>query len=62
MNLGPETINQYANDLGPWLYAVLFLIIFAETGLVITPFLPGTHFCSRSAPSPPIPVLQSSLD
>jgi membrane-associated protein len=41
INLGPETINQYANDLGAWLYVVLFLIIFAETGLVITPFLPG---------------------
>jgi len=41
INLGPETVNRYANDLGPWLYAVLFLIIFAETGLVITPFLPG---------------------
>ena len=41
INLGPETINQYANDLGPWLYGVLFLIIFAETGLVVTPFLPG---------------------
>jgi membrane-associated protein len=41
INLGPETINQYANDLGPWLYVVLFLIIFAETGLVVTPFLPG---------------------
>jgi len=27
--------------LGPWLYVVLFLIIFCETGLVVTPFLPG---------------------
>ena len=26
---------------GMWVYAVLFLIIFAETGLVVTPFLPG---------------------
>ena len=26
---------------GPWLYLVLFVIIFCETGLVVTPFLPG---------------------
>jgi membrane-associated protein len=36
-----ETLNGYATTLGPWLYVVLFVIIFAETGLVITPFLPG---------------------
>lgn len=26
---------------GTWTYAILFLIVFAETGLVVTPFLPG---------------------
>lgn len=26
---------------GPWIYFILFLIIFCETGLVVTPFLPG---------------------
>jgi len=32
-----EIIANY----GVWTYAVLFLIIFAETGLIVTPFLPG---------------------
>lgn len=30
-------VGQY----GTWIYAILFLIIFCETGLVVTPFLPG---------------------
>lgn len=29
------------NEYGPWIYAILFLIIFCETGLVVTPILPG---------------------
>jgi membrane-associated protein len=40
-HLSPESINSLAIDIGPWLYVVLFAIIFAETGLVATPFLPG---------------------
>jgi membrane-associated protein len=28
-------------DYGIWIYAILFLIIFVETGLVVMPFLPG---------------------
>ena len=28
-------------DFGPWFYAIIFLVIFCETGLVVTPFLPG---------------------
>ena len=28
-------------QFGPWLYVILFLIVFCETGLVVTPFLPG---------------------
>ncbi len=29
------------SQYGVWTYAILFLIVFAETGLVVTPFLPG---------------------
>ena len=32
-----ELVTTY----GVWIYAILFLIVFAETGLVVTPFLPG---------------------
>jgi membrane-associated protein len=34
-------IGQLADSYGPWVYALLFVIIFSETGLVVTPFLPG---------------------
>lgn len=34
-------LAQMAQDMGPWLYLLLFAIIFAETGLVVMPILPG---------------------
>ncbi len=34
-------MNTLVNTFGLWTYALLFLIIFCETGLVIMPFLPG---------------------
>ena len=34
-------LNAWAGTLGPWLYVVLFAVVFCETGLVVTPFLPG---------------------
>jgi membrane-associated protein len=36
-----EHLTQFVQDYGTFTYAILFTIIFAETGLVVTPFLPG---------------------
>jgi membrane-associated protein len=34
-------LEVFVSHYGPWVYGLLFLIVFAETGLVVTPFLPG---------------------
>lgn len=34
-------LGELINYFGPWTYVVLFAIIFAETGVVVMPFLPG---------------------
>ena len=36
-----KTLGDIIADFGPWTYAILFAIIFIETGLVVMPFLPG---------------------
>jgi membrane-associated protein len=40
LHLG-DHLTDWSNAWGPWLYVVLFAVIFCETGLVVTPFLPG---------------------
>lgn len=37
-------LNNWITDLGPWIYVLVFMVIFCETGLVVTPFLPGDSF------------------
>ena len=34
-------LNEVIQDYGLWTYLILFLIVFCETGLVVTPILPG---------------------
>ncbi len=34
-------LAMLVENYGAWVYAILFLIVFCETGLVVTPFLPG---------------------
>jgi membrane-associated protein len=36
-----DHLVELLRDYGPWIYVILFAIVFAETGFVVTPFLPG---------------------
>lgn len=36
-----QHLQALSTQYGAWIYAILFLIVFCETGLVVTPFLPG---------------------
>ena len=36
-----QHLLSWVTLFGPWLYVLMFLVIFCETGLVVTPFLPG---------------------
>jgi membrane-associated protein len=36
-----DHLRSFVQAYGPWVYALLFLIVFVETGVVVMPFLPG---------------------
>ncbi len=36
-----EHLETFVQNYGTWVYALLFLIVFVETGVVVMPFLPG---------------------
>jgi len=56
-------LQVLASEYGLWLYGILFVIIFCETGLVVTPFLPGDSllFAAGSLASIPGSTLDEHL-
>jgi membrane-associated protein len=56
-------LAEFVRDYGMWVYALLFAIIFVETGLVVMPFLPGDSLlfvvgtlCGTGAMSLPLAI------
>jgi len=47
-----QHLLEFVRDYGAWVYGILFVIIFVETGCVVWPFLPGD---SVAIPVPPLP-------
>jgi membrane-associated protein len=57
-------LQALGEQYGVWIYAILFVIVFAETGFVVTPFLPGDSLlfatgalCATGALSAPVSAL-----
>jgi membrane-associated protein len=55
-----QHLLEFITDYGTWVYGILFVIVFAETGIVVTPFLPGDSllfavgaFCAAGALNAP---------
>lgn len=66
IHFSPDVVNGWAHALGPWLYVLLFGIVFAETGLVVTPFLPGDSLlfavgAVAAVPSSPIDLTLTAV-
>lgn len=55
-------LGQAISDYGTWTYLLLFLIVFCETGLVVTPFLPGDSLLfAAGALAATVPALNVKL-
>ena len=55
---------EFVRNYGSWVYGILFVIVFAETGFVVTPFLPGDSLlfatgalCATGVLSTPVAVV-----
>jgi membrane-associated protein len=44
-----SNLTYMIDHFGPWVYAILFVVVFCETGLVVTPFLPGDSLIFAAA-------------
>ena len=55
-------LGELVQYLGPWIYVLLFLIIFCETGLVVTPILPGDSLLFALGAFAANPYLTGPLD
>jgi membrane-associated protein len=53
-------LQTLASEYGIWLYAILFLIVFCETGLVVLPFLPGDSLLFAAGSLAAMPMSQLS--
>ena len=52
---------EFAQMYGEWIYGLLFVIVFAETGCVVTPFLPGDSLLFAAGALAGIGVLDPAL-
>ena len=50
-------LGPFAESYGSWIYAILFAMIFCETGLVVTPFVPGDSLLFAVALLPQAQIL-----